>query len=312
MPGTRKKEVNCILCGRKKLKVLTKRLRNNEPGIVRYCPDCDFGMIEDNKAPSELSKWYDGEYRKTHKLMPDKEYTDYQMQRVKLLMPYLNKDTVLLDAGCSTGHFMGAVQPYVKRVVGVDYDTTAVITARKTLECDVYNGDLEDVSSPDELFNVITAIHVLEHTYDPIRFLELVKRNLKPGGMVYVEVPNMNNVINVVYKSEGFKDVLFHRAHRWYFTPKSLAIIMEEANFSGIPVSLNMYNVLNHISWILTDTPMDMEQAIREPVLPVANDVPEEIKNDLQGWITDTNIAYKDILLRHGISGEIGFIGYLN
>jgi len=282
--------MNCILCGEKKLEVLTRKLRNNEPGIVRYCPECDLGILEDNLSPEEIRRWYEGDYRKSHKLMPDKEYADYQIQRVNLLMPYLNMNTVLLDVGCSGGHFLRAVQSFVKKAVGVDCDSTTVI--------------------PGELFDVITVMHVLEHTYDPISFLEMIKENLKPNGMVYIEVPNMNDIINVVYGSEGFKDVLFHRAHRWYFTPKSLAKTMEKVGFSGTLLFLNMYNVLNHMSWASTDKPIDTKRAIGKPILPMVEDVPEDIKHDLQEWIIDVNTTYGNILSTHGISGEIGFIGY--
>ena len=41
-----------------------------------------------------------------------------------------------------------------------------------------------------EKFDIITAHQVLEHVENPMKFMSQVLRILKPGGILYFEIPN--------------------------------------------------------------------------------------------------------------------------
>jgi SAM-dependent methyltransferase len=56
----------------------------------------------------------------------------------------------------------------------------------------VFVGNIVDAPFPTEKFDVITCFDVLEHLYDPLRVMDKVAKWLKPGGIFYVQVPNVD------------------------------------------------------------------------------------------------------------------------
>jgi len=79
--------------------------------------------------------------------------------------------------------------------------------------------------------------------------------------------------------------------------------------FNGQIYFSQMYNVLNHIQWALVDKPMSLDIAQGTPNLPMAESVPIDIKKDFQEWIQETDLAYSEILGKHGMTDQIAFIG---
>lgn len=310
--------MKCILCGNSNLELLTTKLRDGKVGSVFRCPTCDFGMLDDQSSFEELHEWYDGHYRNEHgpNLSMKNEYRSifecyahHQEQRIHFLKPYLNSSTRLLDVGCSTGQFIWAVKDLIKDAAGTDYDSGAASFAHEVTGCDFFGGELEESPFNRNSFDVVVSNHVLEHTFDPLYFLNTIKKYMKPEGVVYVEVPNMNDALLKVYDSQTFKSIFYHIAHRWYFTSKSFAKIMEMAGFEGKIVFLNMYNMLNHIQWALLDKPMDPKLAIGTPTLPIGDGVSKEVWQDLGEWAREADLSYRNVLAKHGVTGEIAFIG---
>lgn len=52
-------------------------------------------------------------------------------------------------------------------------------------------GRLEELPFPDDFFDCVLSIVVLEHTCEPTRVLREIRRVLKPGGAVYIVAPYM-------------------------------------------------------------------------------------------------------------------------
>ena len=117
----------------------------------------------------------------------------------------------------------------------------------------------------------------MEHTFDPLSFLNTIYYYLKPGGIVYIEVPNLDDALLKVYDSKTFKNIFYHIAHRWYFSSESLNKLMEKARFKGEIMFTQMYNVLNHMQ-ALVDKPMNLELAQGTPNLPMTDIAPKEIR----------------------------------
>lgn len=310
--------IECILCSNNKLELVTTKLRDNKPGSIYHCRICDISMLINKTNPKKLQKWYDGNYRKMHgpKLSQQNEYQEifdfaikHQEQRINILKPYLNANTRLLDVGCSTGPFIGTVKNYIKEAVGTDLDVGAASFAHEVTGCKTFGGLLEESSFTHGSFDIITSTHVLEHTLDPFYFLNTINSYLKPGGFIYIEVPNLDDALLKVYNSKTFRTIFYHVSHRWYFTSRSLLKIMKKAGFKGKIFFTQMYNMLNHMQWALVDNPMSADLAQGTPNLPIANIAPKDIKKDLQKWIRDADLAYSDILAKYGMTDQIVFIG---
>jgi len=96
----------------------------------------------------------------------------------------------LLDIGCSLGYTLRAAAQLGLAATGVEMDGS-VVERDRALGLDVHQGTMTSLPFSDAQFQVVMMKHVLEHTPDPRTALEEVRRVLKPGGGLFIAVPNL-------------------------------------------------------------------------------------------------------------------------
>lgn len=106
----------------------------------------------------------------------------------------VNRDTLLLDAGCGEA---GLVEEYhqemARLVVGVD---TYLWPIRKTIQIEnVVEGNLAALPFSDRRFDLVMCSWVLEHLPDPAAVLGEITRVLKQGGHFLFITPNALNYL---------------------------------------------------------------------------------------------------------------------
>jgi SAM-dependent methyltransferase len=101
-----------------------------------------------------------------------------------------------LEIGCGTGGYLAAAQDRFNTVIGVDIALRWLVIAKKRLEDT--NGEnvsliccsAEHLPFPDETFDTVVGLHVLEHTKDQQAVLSETGRTLKPAGLCFFSTPN--------------------------------------------------------------------------------------------------------------------------
>lgn len=91
----------------------------------------------------------------------------------------------LVDVGCGDGFFLGLVPGERKR--GLEYNPAAVKRARAA-GLNVEKESLENL--PADSADVVTLFQVLEHVSQPLRLIQEAVRILRPGGRLFIAVPN--------------------------------------------------------------------------------------------------------------------------
>ncbi len=95
----------------------------------------------------------------------------------------------VLDYGCGDGAFLMTAATLGHQVSGVDFDPQAVAVARsKRLTVYLPQAIPEDLFA--DRYDHVTLAHVIEHVADPVALLRDVHRWTKPGGTLFIEVPN--------------------------------------------------------------------------------------------------------------------------
>jgi SAM-dependent methyltransferase len=94
----------------------------------------------------------------------------------------------VLDAGCGSGRTLVELVDYGD-VSGVELDPDAAEIARERGVGEVLTGRLEELPFPDDTFDLITCLDVIEHTPDDRGTLTELLRVCRPGGFSLVTVP---------------------------------------------------------------------------------------------------------------------------
>ncbi len=96
---------------------------------------------------------------------------------------------MLVDVGCGGGAFLGLCRERGWRAIGYDPSAQAVAYAREH-GLEAYAEKWPPCSLPDESADAVTFINVLDHLRDPFVVLLEAWRILRPGGVLYIRVPN--------------------------------------------------------------------------------------------------------------------------
>ena len=94
----------------------------------------------------------------------------------------------ILDVGCGTGATLELLQRF-GRATGVDSDRTALDICSLERGLPVQQARVEDLPFPDDSFDVVTCLDVLEHTDDDILALREIRRVCAPGATFIAMVP---------------------------------------------------------------------------------------------------------------------------
>lgn len=137
----------------------------------------------------------------------------------------------LLDLGCGPGFLLKAAQDVGWAVAGADVSSFATGHARERFGiAHVTTGPLETVEFPDGSFDVVTLQHVIEHFRDPIRMVRRIKRWLVPGGLLWLETPDIDSGRA---RREGDRWVHIKvPEHLFYFNERTLTRLLAAQGFT--------------------------------------------------------------------------------
>jgi len=311
------KKPTCYLCGSAKLSVTRKKLRNDIRRDVLKCGNCGLVFLRPKKE--NLQAYYAKDYRKQYSPTVGKhdssqdifdQYYPVMQSRLERVKPYLGKNKRILDIGCSAGHFLATIKPYVKECVGLEFNLANAEFVREKLGIPVYTDPIEKTDLPENHFDVIFCLQTLEHIEDPLTFLKTIKRYLKKGGVVYIEVPNLLEASLSVFDNKGYEDFYYRAPHLFYYNPATLKRLMSKAGYKGKVLPFQWYNVLNQFHWIATGEPQGSGfPGLKDPELvPKGEGIPS-LRKDFNTWIQKVDVEFKKLWEKHSVSDQIVFVG---
>lgn len=118
-------------------------------------------------------------------------------------------DTVL-DLGCNNGQHTLKLAGKCRKIIGVDHDKKQLAIAwasardKKISNAQFVIQDLEKKLNFDpNSFDKVIFLDVLEHIVNRSRILKEIRRVLKPGGLVFLAVPNIETSWKRLQQSVG-------------------------------------------------------------------------------------------------------------
>ena len=148
---------------------------------------------------------------------------------VAQIASHLGRDTAnalsglrILDVGCGGGLLSEALARLGAQVVGVDASPGNVAAARlhaqsQNVTVDYRLGDPTEALSPQERFDVVLALEVVEHVSDVSAFLATAAACLAPGGMLFVSTIDrtFKSFVVAIIGAEYLLRVLPRGTHQW-------------------------------------------------------------------------------------------------
>lgn len=232
-------------------------------------------------------------------------YKDHQGPIVDELRGVLHKDMRVLDVGCSAGQFLNALKGKVKTRVGLELSANEVSFIRKHLDFPVYNEPIQTAKIKEGPFDLVTALQVLEHVEEPVDFLKHLGTQLKKGGYLYLELPNLDDALVSTYCVPGYADFYYREPHLSYFSKKTLALALKKAGFRGRFKTVQRYSLMNHLHWALNGKP--------QPDFHTGNELPELARGPgaakINAFIARTDKEYRKLIADLGLGESLTFLG---
>ena len=164
--------------------------RPEKYNLVR-CPACSLVWLSDPPKPDQMHLHYTDAY---HRLISAAgENSPHRWRDRKAALAPHKQSGTLLDLGCSSGSFLESMKDQPWKLYGVEMSAEGARMAEARSGAHVFVGDIPDAPFAPASFDVITCFDVLEHVYKPRRVMERVGEWLKPGGIFYVLVPNIDS-----------------------------------------------------------------------------------------------------------------------
>lgn len=294
--------VTCRICGCTASNLVSETVSDAPEAAIYRCGGCSIVYLHPIMTASEEAYFYEKDfpaYMEARSAPGGKEPASHfesnypeGVRRLELLKVYLSSDWDVLEIGSSTGYFLDVLKPHVRTVTGIEPGTAFASYAAEHA--------IPTVPSLAALgharFDAMLIYYVLEHLRDPIGFLQQLTRLLKPGGQLFIEVPNVNDALLTTYRVQGFAPFYWQRAHYQYFSHTTLLDVLRRAGFSAEVHPVQRYDLSNHVVWMLDGKPGGKGR-FREIF---TRELEEEYANCLKNnWICDTvfGIATPDSML---------------
>lgn len=199
--------------------------------LVR-CRSC--GLVYTNPRPGEedIDTYYPTRYWAPPAARDGKPYMDAGMRRALAILERDYAGGRVLDVGCAVGNMAAFMRERGLDAVGLEPYEHACEIAREHYGLEVECAFLQKADLPEASFDAITFFDVLEHVHDPVGDLRKAHSLLRPGGAVFIKVPNIKALQAGLFgKWWYWLDVPRHLFH---FSPRSLRRCLEAAGFSDV------------------------------------------------------------------------------
>jgi SAM-dependent methyltransferase len=235
----------CIVCGIRDVERFCSAVdrvlvRREQSWDILRCIQCGFGWTSPPLAEEDIATYYPASYLGdtartieeylTGRLVGSRLWRG-ETAKARLVERFCAGGS-LLDVGCGDGKFLWALDGGRWQRTGVEPAGEILDLVRSKipglrLVCgDIYSAELAPAS-----FDVVTFWHVLEHLPRPARVLSRAAALLRPGGWLFVSLPNLGSLQARLFRQSWypFDDV---PRHLYHFSQDSLERLLRRAELN--------------------------------------------------------------------------------
>ena len=219
---------DCPICGSKEFKTIFVKL-----GFHHVKCRCGFIFVNPTASDKFRNHFFSEIYQTWTAVLlsPEQEMIDSRKFQygIEIIESYRSNKGFIVDIGAGSGLFLKLARDSGWKVSAIEYNKSAVEKI-KNLGIEVFDRAINgEIYAPDSV-DVVTLWEVLEHINHPNELITQIKKNLRPGGLLFICVPNINALVTRILheKSRTFGG----NSHVNFFSIETLTELLKKHEFN--------------------------------------------------------------------------------
>lgn len=260
-------DFKCILCGHTGHPTNTKHVPRDRKDLkIVNCPICGHRQLFPLLSDEELKEEYN-EDKTVRSYTQNAAISDFEAMRVKfsewtkihadMYWDKLQECNYVLNLGSGFGFLEEELNKREGRKFHIEGDEIGKFRLDNWVGGVVHTVNFMTDSIPQEMigkYDLVMALHLLEHLNSPVEYLRKLKPLLKKSGKLLIEVPNLDCYLCEL--SPEYKEFFYLYEHVSYYTINTLTMAFDKAGYKvSAAYTKELYSIENHINWIRTGKP---------------------------------------------------------
>lgn len=233
-PGIWEDVTQCPVCGHADNEFMLSRFGQD----IMRCPQCTHRYSTPRVTFETANKLYMDDktasdiYTQPMQVEIDEIKYQYGIDLIDKLGP--PERSKIMDLGCGSGVFLRVAEANGwGECVGIDINERYADIYAQTKGVQFINSSFEDldIARVGSDYDVIAMWSVLEHLYNVHDILDKLHAIIKPGGLFFILVPNVESLATRLMRE---RSPTFSWKHLAHFSPKSLTKLVEMHGFKNI------------------------------------------------------------------------------
>jgi SAM-dependent methyltransferase len=231
----------CSICKGNDFSLLSEGDRYGFDLNKQICNQCGLVQTYPSLSSEFHDEFYSYHYRPLYLKGKKIDYNSVikeQVDKGELYLKYFQdnglsdilEDLSVIEIGCSSAATINTLKPYVKFVQGCDLDIEAIKFAKKNFNVEVEVGMYPSTLPKGKKLFIMS--HVLEHVFNPLDSLKVLRGLMNPGDYLFITIPGLNMVAKGDYKNDLRR--YFHIAHVTDFSSNTLNNVAHCAGFETL------------------------------------------------------------------------------
>jgi len=198
-------------------------------GAFDYVSCAACGLVQLEHVPANPGAFYAG-----YRIHTGESVVYRTLRRLTIGHCYLERPghgAALLDIGCGNGFYLKEMAALGWNATGYEFDPAYAQALSAQIGLPVIAGEAA-LAAQAGMFDLVTFNFSFEHLDQPLRLLDLATRCLRPGGQLYISVPNIESREAAIFKDRWFH--LDPPRHISFFSKRLLTSVLEQRGFSEV------------------------------------------------------------------------------
>ncbi len=231
LPSFMKEDIRCCVCGNTDPDKFRLKYHKENFAVV-VCTACDFHFIPPHfRKTIQYTQYKNADVTKAVRSGNNWVKIQRHKLRFKFIRKYIKKGH-LFDLGAGWGHFMLAARELGYTTTGIEIAEQPYLYCVNDLKLPVEHVDFFELD-PALKYDIITMWDVLEHIDKADDFLKKCNVHTKPGGYLFLQVPQIDSYFAKKHK-DNWK--MMGLDHVNYFGKKTITEILKRNGYEVLEI----------------------------------------------------------------------------